>query len=356
MLYTLARHLAAEFGEEFTMRTTGFMTTGFMTMVLFAALAAGPAFAQAAPKLSPEAKADSDGLRSIAAETPALPLERVEIKLTPPTLLGDISAMTTDKQGNIYIFHRPKEGTLQDPVVVVDSKGKFLRAFGKGMNPMAHGIKIDPAGNVWTIDAHTSMVRKFTPQGKLLLEVSVGDIPDPNRAFCGATDIAFKKDGHFYIADGYCNARFIEYDAQGKKVREWGKKGKGPGEFQLAHDVSVAADGTIFVADRENGRVQWFDPDGKYLGEKHFGGQLFSAQVAANGMVYVGTHARGVDYPVDSNVFEFDPKSGKIIGRVETFAHQLTVGADGTLYPGLVTIHVGNDPETTSIVVYRPKK
>lgn len=339
-----------------------------MGVALLVGLAAAPAFGQTAPArtpgsrqphLSPAQKADSDGLRALAARAPALPLERVELKINPPRLLGDVSSTTVDKRGNIYIFQRPnaEKGTIEDPIVEVDATGHFLRSFGKGLDPMSHGIKIDPAGNLWTVDAHTSMVRKFTPEGKLLLEVSVGDIPDPSRPFCGATDIAFEKNGHFLISDGYCNARVIEYAADGRKIRQWGKKGTGPGEFQLVHDVSVAPDGTIFVADRENGRVQWFDSNGRYLGEKHFGGQLFSAQVAANGMVYVGTHARGIPgYDVDSYIFEFDPRSGKIIGRVDGFAHQLTVGPDGSLYPGPVNIKIGNDPKATSIVVYRPRK
>jgi hypothetical protein len=88
-----------------------------------------------------------------------------------------------------------------------------------------HGIRIDPAGHVWTVDAHTSMVYKFTPEGKKLLEISVGDIPDKTKEFCGATDIAFARTGHVFVADGYCNARVIEYDVAGRKIREWGKHG-----------------------------------------------------------------------------------------------------------------------------------
>ena len=334
----------------------------FMTLALLAGFA-GASTARAVPappapqQMTPELKKDSDGLRALAAFTPVLPLERAEITVKPPQALGDVSAITVDRTGNVYVFHRPKEGTLQDPIVVVDASGRFLRSFGKGSNPMSHGIKIDPAGMLWTVDAHTSMVRKYTPEGKLLLEVSVGDIPDPDRPFCGATDVAFRGDGHFYVSDGYCNARVIEYSGDGKKVREWGAKGKGHGEFQLAHDVAVGGDGTVFVADRENGRVQWFDAEGRYLGEKTFGGQLFSAQVGANGMVYVGTHARGTPgYDVDSNIFEFDPKSGTIIGRVAAFAHQLTVGADGSLYPGPVDVRSGTDPTATTIVVFKPRK
>lgn len=65
--------------------------------------------------------------------------------------------------------------------MVIDSKGKFLRSWGKGTMSIPHSIRLDPADNVWIGDAHTSMFYKFTPEGKKLMEISVGDIPDPNR-------------------------------------------------------------------------------------------------------------------------------------------------------------------------------
>jgi hypothetical protein len=70
------------------------------------------------------------------------------------------------------------------------------------------------------LDANLSKVYKFTPEGRQLLEIDVGGIPDPNRDFCGITDVAFSPtgNGHVYIGDGYCNARVIEYDAAGKKI------------------------------------------------------------------------------------------------------------------------------------------
>ncbi len=118
-------------------------------------------------------------------------------------------------------------------------------------------------GNVWTVDANTSLVHNFTPGGKKLLEISVGDVPDPTQDFCGATDIAFARNGHVFVADGYCNARVIEYDAAGTKLRQWGKRGTGPGEFDVFHSIAVGPQGNIYVADRENGRLQWFDPQGE---------------------------------------------------------------------------------------------
>lgn len=299
--------------------------------------------------------ADSEALRALAAKTPVLPFDSVEVKIAPAQRLGVISASTADSQGNIYIYHRPRKDTLQDPIVVIDAKGNVLRTFGKGMDPMPHGIEIDPQGNLWTADAHTSMVRKLTPQGDVLLEVSVGDIPFPDKLFCGAIGVAFRKDGHFYVGDGYCNARVVEYAADGRKVREWGKPGTGPGEFHLVHDIATADDGTVYVADRENGRAQWFDPDGRYLGEKHFGGQQFGIAVGADGMVYASAHDRATGKDrVPNNIYKFDPATGDIVGRVEVTAHQLSIGPDGSLYPGTAQVKISSDPNATSIRVFRP--
>ncbi len=337
--------------------------------VMLAALASGPVLAQAAApagkggpprEMSPEVKADSDAQRALAKATPALPMERVLIKITgAPFPIADISAMTQDKQGNIYLFHRPEDKANTDAVVVADATGKFLRSWGKGLFTMPHGIRVDPDGNVWTVDANKSIVVKFSAEGKKLLQIDVGDVPDPSRAFCGATDVTFAKDGHVFLADGYCNARYIEYDAAGKKLRQWGSKGKGNGEFVIPHDLSLNADNSVlYVADRENGRLQWFDREGKYLGQKHFGGQLFSTVVAPDGMVYVGTRARGpngTNVDADSVIFKFDPKSGQVVGQLNAFAHQISVGADGTVLPGAVTVRVGGYPKD-SILVFRAKK
>jgi DNA-binding beta-propeller fold protein YncE len=317
----------------------------------------------APPSLSPEQKADSEALRALANSVPLLPVERIELKVNPPMTLEGYSAAGADKRGNIYVIHRPADPNV-DPVVVLDSKGNFLRSWGKGMYTMPHSIRIDPTGNVWTVDARTSMIFKFTPEGKKLLEISVGDIPDASQAFCGATDVAFAENGHIYVSDGYCNARFLEYSASGKKLHEWGKiatvplktfrarpNKTGRGEFNLAHDISVDSDGILYVADRENGRLQWFDKDGKYLGEKKFGGQLFSVAHSPSGDLYVGTHPRdAATFVDDSFIFKFDPVSGKILGKIEAPAHQLSVAPDGTLLPGI------RAPTTNSVLLLRPLK
>jgi len=136
---------------------------------------------------------DADPLRDLIQAVPQLPVDRFELKVHPPLLLEGISAVTADKQGNLYVLHRPANG---HPVVVLDAQGNLLRSWGKGMFKIPHGIRLDPDGNVWTVDANTSMVYKFTPEGQQLLAISVGDVPAPCRDFCGATDVAFAHNAH----------------------------------------------------------------------------------------------------------------------------------------------------------------
>ena len=301
-----------------------------------------------AQELSPKQKLEASAFKKLILTVSVLPMDRVELKVSPPMTLVGISAVSADKVGNLYIIHRPSS-PMVDPIVVVDSKGRFLRSWGKGVFVIPHGIRIDPAGNVWAVDAHTSKVFKFTPSGKKLLEIVVGDVPNPSEAFCGTTDVAFGRSGHVFVADGYCNARVIEYAANGKKLRQWGKRGTGVGEFDHVHSIAISADGILYVADRENDRLQWFDQNGKALGQKTFSARLFSVAIGSSGELYVGLQPLGVPNGTNSTIFRLNPRSGRIQGRVDAFAHQLSIGPNGTLLPG-------PRADSQAVLLLRPRK
>ena len=299
-------------------------------------------FFLSAPVLAQDA--DSDRLRNLTKRVRELPVEEIELKATPPMTFEGISAISADKQGNLYVIHRPTNG---DPVVVLDPQGRILHSWGKGMFTIPHSIRVDSDGNVWTVDAHTSMVYKFTPSGKKILEISVGGVPDSTQDFCGATDVAFGPRGRLFVSDGYCNGRVIEYDMRGRKIREWGRAGSGPGEFNVIHAIAVGPRGYLYAADRENGRLQWFTLDGKFLGQWKFGGQLYSVAFSPAGELYISTHPKGVSLQTEFDVIKLDPVNGKMLGRVHARSHELAVGPDGTLLPAT---------RSSELLLFRPRK
>jgi hypothetical protein len=263
-------------------------------------------------------EAQTAELRATLQKTAKLPYERVGLKPVAPQAgweIGMVSWVASDKNGLIYLLQR---GDKADPVVVMNRDGKVVRSWGKGMYTMPHAIRIDPQGNVWTTDAASSMVYKFSPEGRKLMEIQVGGQPTPCRNnFCSTTDIAFARNGHLFISDGYANARVLEYTADGKKVREFGTPGTGPGEFRLPHSIQIDENNIIYVADRENGRVQRFDMQGKYLGEWSQYGKTFGLKLDKD-TVWLSTQPRDLPNLSPGWLIQVDRKTGKIVGYVES--------------------------------------
>jgi hypothetical protein len=275
--------------------------------------------------------AQNAALVAMLKEVPPLPMGRVPvIAQAPPQdgwALGMVSWIAADRNGLIYLLQR---GDKADPIVVLDQTGKVVRSWGKGMFTTPHAIRIDPQGNVWTTDAASSMVYKFSPEGRTLLEIEVGGQPTPCGNFCSTTDVAFAPDGHLFIADGYRNARVLEYSPEGKKLREWGSAGTGPGQFRLPHSIQVDAAGIVYVADRENGRIQRFDRAGKWLGEWSQYGKTFGLTLAGDA-IWLSTIPRGPN-SAPGWLIKVDRTSGKLLGYVESAGnHGMDVMATGDL-------------------------
>lgn len=231
-----------------------------------------------------------------------------------------ISSVAAAPDGTLYLLQRGKDA---DPVIVVDRQGRVLRSWGKGMYEIPHSIRLDAQGHVWTVDAASSMVYEFSRDGKKLMEIAVGGQPANARsAFKGTTDIAFGSQGQLYISDGYANARILEYTRDGKPVRAWGAPGKGPGEFNLPHGIAIDhATGTLFVADRENGRIQKFDLEGKYLGEFPGNGNKTFSLDFVQGALWAGMQPRDQPNGAPGWIMKLDPKTGKVLDKVDSPGH-----------------------------------
>ena len=307
------------------MERSNSMRTPLWVWKLLIGLLCLPLFAPVGPTLTPaETEArdhSSDKIRALIEASPKLALQQTDmlIKLPKDQQLGMVSRLARDaKTGVTWLIQR---GDKANPVLAVDKKGRVLRSFGKGLYKIPHAIRLDPEGNVWTVDAGTSTVIKFSPKGEKLLEIDVGGFPETavsafRGGFLGATDIAFAQKGRIFISDGYANARVVEYTADGKKVREWGSAGTGPGQFHLPHSLVVDEDNILYVADRENGRIEEFDLDGKFLHEIPNLGRTYSLKLGANGTLWAGVQP--LDEPPGSPgwLVKLDRKTGQILGYV----------------------------------------
>jgi hypothetical protein len=199
-----------------------------------------------------------------------------------------------------------------------DRTGKFVREIGQGVYGFleAQQVRVDRQDNVWVVDQLSTQVIKFDPNGRIQMVFSrkpeamrvpnlplavpadtyalVGPRPPqppagegrgggaPAAAPAGGrggpppgsgaegenfnrpTDVAWDSAGNIYVADGYGNSRIAKYDSNGKWIRNWGSTGTGDGQFRVVHGIQIDAANNVYVADRDNRRIQVFDADGTF--------------------------------------------------------------------------------------------
>jgi DNA-binding beta-propeller fold protein YncE len=239
--------------------------------------------------------AASLGLAQTAAPTNSLPNPYRSIEnwgtLPAGRTWGSTSAVAIDPDGtSVWVAERCGEsrppsqvdpakpfgcdGSTLDPILKFDASGKLLKSFGSGLMLFPHGIHVDRGGNVWVTDGlgrgnKGHQVFKFSPDGKLLLTLGKpnkpGDAPDE---FNAPSAVVIAPNGDIFVADGHggqTNARVVKFASEGKFIKTWGKKGAGPGEFDIPHAIAMDSQGRLFVGDRQNNRIQIFDQDGKFL-------------------------------------------------------------------------------------------
>jgi DNA-binding beta-propeller fold protein YncE len=169
-------------------------------------------------------------------------------------------------------------------IVVFDRAGNMIedwRPYDKIWG-RPHDLEIspyDPDKNIWIVDADNHFVTKFTHDGKKrLLTLGTPGVPGTDDThFARPTFMAFMDKNTMYLCDGYDGTRVIKYDMDGKKLMQWGEKGtppneKRPGYFSSVHGIAVdPTTRRVYINDRNDGRVQVFDENGKYLDSWDFG-------------------------------------------------------------------------------------
>jgi len=279
--------------------------------------------------------------------------------------LKDVAAVAVDSKDRVYVFNRGAH-----PMVVFDREGNFLRAWGEGVFARAHGLHIGPDEYLYCTDDGDHSVRKCTLEGKVVLTIGLPGKPAPymsGEPFNRCTHTALSPRGDIYVSDGYGNARVHQYTPEGKLLRSWGEPGCDPGQFNIAHNICADLDGWLYVADRENHRVQVFDGNGKYetqWNNLHRPCGL-CAEASRHGLFYIGEI--GPTMPVNRDIPNLGPRisivdhQGKLLGRLGDIhaglrldqfiaPHGLAVDSRGDLYVGEVSytawpqLHPGSAP------------
>ena len=172
-------------------------------------------------------------------------------------------------------------------MVVFDREGNFLKSWEEIKMTAPHGLHIE--GKVaYVADYKEHVVSKYTLDGEILQTWGTKDNPGKDgEPFNRPTDVDVTPTGEIYMSDGYVNARVHKYSADGELLFSWGEHGTGPGQFDNVHDVCIAENLNVYIADRQNHRIQIFTPEGEYITE--WGGfiQPCSITMDKEGYVYV---------------------------------------------------------------------
>ena len=260
------------------------------------------------------------------------------------------------KTGNVVFLRRSSPA-----VWVLDTNGKVIRSFGNDLFVWAHGMHVDPQGNIWATDCAIGpsansqsqlqlpdakvkaagkghLVYKLSPKGKILLTLGKAGQPGSGAdQFECPADVITGTDGSIFVSDGHegdhPNGRVHKFTRDGKLIKIFGKKGKGPGEFGSPHTMAWDSKGRLFIGDRANGRIQIFDADGNFLDQTTaFGGPAGIAITSDDTMVVCCAR---------NTVYIGSAKTLKVESVIkDVWAEGLAVDEQKNIYVGEVFRHV----------------
>lgn len=280
------------------------------------------------------------------------------------------SGVAVDDDGIVYLFTRDVEHWAAHPLAMsarmgkstismFDRSGAYLGKWGpsdeRGFALGAHTLYIEKDGMFWTTDRDGHVVKKYHPDGTLLLTLGeLGEWGDGPNRFNGPTAMVVQHNGNIVVSDGYWNSRLVWFTPEGEFIKSVGQWGRGPAEFNTPHALAQDAEGRLLVADLCGGnlhsymtvpgqiaehrnksepgcqsRIQILDPDGNYMEEW--------THVSPLSIAVYGDHIYASDRM--SNLAILDAATGEQVDRVENIAiyiHQLAMDAHGDLYTACV--------------------
>lgn len=223
-----------------------------------------------------------------------------------------VASVDVDSEGRLLVLHRGAQ-----PFLEFDEDGHLLRAFGDGSEfGRVHGLRYDRSGNIWITDVGAHFVRKLDRDGNTLLTLGTpgqnGDWDESSgaRLFNQPNDVAFDNAGNVYVVQGHgvAEPKVLKFDADGNFITQWGSRGNGPGEFAVAHSIEIDDNDRLYVADRENMRIQHFDTEGSFLGEWTYNAMVCGLYLHDDGVLWFTSGFDGEFAKVDGE--------GKLLGAL----------------------------------------
>ena len=237
---------------------------------------------------SPEMKA-----RQLAVEKAAPPLQVTEDVLRfsiPGQTMGQTEGVARNSKGHLFVYSRTgpsgiARGGTAAMLFEFDENLKFVKTWGPNSYAaaFAHSVRIDKYDNVWMVDEGSGMLVKFDPDGMPQMQfgrtleaidylerfVERGEkIPEAERhpvgrpgIFNRPTDVTWDSKDNIYVSDGYGNSRVVKIAKGGHWLKTVGTYGSGPDQFVIPHSIASDRQDNIYVADRNNWRIQVYDTD-----------------------------------------------------------------------------------------------
>jgi DNA-binding beta-propeller fold protein YncE len=229
-------------------------------------------------------------------------------ELPPGMKWAAVTAVEPAPDGSIYVIHRcfanSCAGRSEPPILKYDANGKLLKSWGSGLFVFPHGATIDREGNLWVTDAGGAngkghQVFEFSADGEVLMTLGKAGVSGSGPGlFDQPTDVVVAPNGDIFVTDSHRNGknnRVVKYAKDGRYLKEWGRKGSGPGELSEPHTIAMDSRGRLFVGDRENNRIQIFDQDGRVLGEWRQFGRPSGIYITKDDTIYVADSESGPD-------------------------------------------------------------
>ena len=301
----------------------------FIPLLAFGIVLAGTAASAQRP---------SDPALLVPQTAPALDYVPVANPMTVPagTNMGAAASVAFDSKGHLFVLSRGAQ-----PLTEFDADGKFIRTFGEGLFTRSHGLRIDAAGNIWATDVGAHVVYKLNPQGQVLLTLGTkgqkGEWNAATHLLNEPNDLAIGRNGDIFIVQGHTpgamgDPRVLKFDKNGNFIKSWGGKGKEPGKFEVAHGIAIDAKGLLWVADRENQRIQIFDADGKFIRELKYAGLPCSLAIGSQYIYMVnGFAGQLLRLDLQGKVLAATGKPGTGVGEFGE-AHFIAVSPRGEIY------------------------